>query len=328
MKLYPFLFQPDLHPLVWGGYRLFGFKGMPSQQRPIGESWEVSVIPYSTSIISNGPFRGRNLADVVQQHQAEILGPDVAEKHQGQLPLLVKFIDARSNLSIQVHPNNAMARAKYDKPGKSEMWYVIDAEPGSFIYAGFSRPITEGEYYRRVADSTICDVLARHEVRPGDVFYLPAGRIHAIGRGILLAEIQQSSDITYRIFDYNRPGMDGLPRELHTVLAAKALDFGVEADYKTTYQHTPDAECRLLDSPHFSASLLECTRPMRRNLIPRGSFVISMCISGSCKIRIRSTGYEIDLSRGHSTLIPASITDYDIIPIGGNVLLLDSFVLT
>ena len=213
-SLYPFLFEPNLHTVVWGGKRLRPYKGMAATDEPVGESWEVSAVPSSTSIISNGEHQGKDLNSIIGQHPVEILGEKVAKKYGGQLPLLVKFIDAESDLSIQVHPNDEMAKREHGKLGKSEIWYIIDAKPGSFLYAGFQHEITPEEYKRRVADGTIVEVLARHTVKAGDVFYLPAGRVHAICGGILLAEVQQSSDVTYRIFDYNRPGMDGKPREL------------------------------------------------------------------------------------------------------------------
>ena len=234
-SLYPLLFEPNLHSVVWGGKRICPYKGIPEKDEPIGESWEISAIPSSTSIISNGNYKGKKLTDIIEQMPAEILGNAVAEKYGNKMPLLVKFIDAEKDLSIQVHPNDEMAQRIHNKFGKTEMWYVIDAKPGSYLYAGFKDNITKEEYKKRIADGTITDVIAKHFVKPGDVFYLPAGRIHAICGGILLAEVQQSSDVTYRIFDYNRPGMDGKPRELHTELAADALNFHVEDEYRTQY---------------------------------------------------------------------------------------------
>ncbi len=206
MKLYPLLFEPNLHSVVWGGNRLRPYKGLEPSDEPIGESWEVSAVPTSTSIVSNGEWSGRDLISVINEHPVEILGRAVSEKYNGQLPLLVKFIDAKHDLSIQVHPNDEMAQREHGMMGKTEMWYIIKADAGSHLYAGFSRRITPGEYYRRIADGTITEVLADHPVKAGDVFYLPAGRVHAICGGILLAEVQQSSDVTYRIYDYNRPG--------------------------------------------------------------------------------------------------------------------------
>jgi len=326
MYLYPFLFQPNLHPVVWGGHQLRPYKGLEPNEEPIGESWEVSAVPSSTSIISNGSFQGRDLTSVIAEFPEEILGHAVNEKYHGQLPLLVKFIDAERDLSIQVHPNDEMAWREHKKMGKSEMWYIIKAAPGSHLYAGFKQQITSDEYFRRIADGTITEVLADHTVKTGDVFYLPAGRVHAICGGIMLAEVQQSSDVTYRIYDYNRPGMDGKPRELHTDLAAQALDYHVEQNYRTEYVETDNRAIQIIDSPYFDVRVMEIQTPFHRNLLKYDSFVISMCIEGDCKLVMRTNGSEILLKAGHTTLIPAAIADYDVIPLIGRTKLLDAFV--
>jgi mannose-6-phosphate isomerase len=325
-RFYPLLFQPNFHTVVWGGHQLRPYKGLEPTDEPIGESWEVSAVPSSTSIISNGEWSGRDLVSVIREYPDAILGKTVNKKYGGQLPLLVKFIDAERDLSIQVHPNDEMARREHGKMGKSEMWYVIRADEGSHLYAGFRRQITPDEYERRIADGTITEVLADHPVKAGDVFYLPAGRIHAICGGILLAEVQQSSDVTYRIYDYNRPGMDGKPRELHTELAAKALDYRVERNYRTEYTETDNRAVQIIDSPYFDVRVMEITTPFHRNLLKYDSFIITMCISGDCKIRVRSNSDEITLREGHSTLIPAAIADYDVLPLGRSTRLLDAFI--
>lgn len=332
--MYPFLFEPNLHPIVWGGNRLIPYKGLQNCDSiteelltaPIGESWEVSAVPSSASIISNGKFAGMNLISLIEQHPVEILGEAVAKKYGNKLPLLVKFIDAERDLSIQVHPDDEMAQRVHDKMGKTEMWYIIDAKPGSYLYAGFKDSISKYEYKKRVEDGTICEVLAKHEVHPGDVFYLPAGRVHAICGGILLAEVQQSSDVTYRLFDYNRPGMDGKPRELHTELAAEALDYEVEADYRTKYNEDGNRANHVIDSPFFNVRVTELTGSFHRNLIKYDSFIITMCIEGDCKIKIRETGDEIILKAGNSCLIPACIADYDVIPLQEKTRVLDAFI--
>ena len=326
MKLYPLLFEPNLHAVVWGGRQLRPYKGLEPNDEPIGESWEVSVVPGSTSIISNGVWAGRALDDVISEQAEDILGQAVSERYGAQLPLLVKFIDAQRDLSIQVHPNDEMARREHGKMGKSEMWYIIDAKPGSYLYAGFKTEITQAEYKQRVQDGTITEVLAKHEVKSGDVFYLPAGRVHAICGGIMLAEVQQSSDVTYRIYDYNRPGMDGKPRELHTELAARAIDYHVEKNYRTTYSETANRAIQIIDTPYFDVRIMELTGPFHRNLLKYDSFVISMCIEGDCKLHIRSTGDEILIREGSSTLIPAIIADYDVIPLKGRTRILDAFI--
>ena len=326
MHLTPLLFRPNLHTVVWGGHQLQPYKGLPPTDDPVGESWEVSAVPSSTSIISNGAWAGRDLISVIAEAPEAILGRAVSEKYHRQLPLLVKFIDAQRDLSIQVHPNDEMAQREHQKMGKSEMWYVIKAAPGAHLYAGFKQHIDAGEYRRRIADGTITEVLADHSVKAGDVFYLPAGRVHAICGGILLAEVQQSSDVTYRIYDYNRPGLDGKPRELHTELAAQALDYEVERNYRTDYPQSDNRATLIVDSPYFSVRVLEFSGRFHRNLLKYDSFIISMCIEGDCTLRVRSTGDEILLREGHSTLIPATIADYDLIPLKGKSRILDAFV--
>ena len=326
MRLYPLLFEPNLHSVVWGGDQLRPYKGLASTDEPIGESWEVSAVPSSTSIIANGTWKGKDLISVINEHPEAILGKAVNKKYHGQLPLLVKFIDAKRDLSIQVHPNDEMAQREHGKMGKSEMWYIIRADKEAHLYAGFKQEITPDEYQRRIEDGSITEVLADHQVKAGDVFYLPAGRVHAICGGIMLAEVQQSSDVTYRIYDYNRPGLDGKPRELHTALAAQALDYHVERNYLTDYRAAKDQAIQIVDTPYFDVRIMELTGQFHRNLMKYDSFIITMCLEGACRIVIRHSGAEILLRQGYSTLIPAAIADYDVIPLSGRTRLLDAFI--
>lgn len=312
--------------MVWGGERLTAWKHLPAQSH-IGESWEVSTHNLLPSIISNGQYAGMPLIDLITRIPEAILGQQVNLTYGPSLPLLVKFIDTRDDLSIQVHPDDVMARRVHQQPsGKTEMWYIIDAEPGAYIYAGFRESLSMDEYVRRVADGTILDALARHEIRTGDVFYIPAGRIHAIGKGVLLVEVQQSSNLTYRIYDYGRLGLDGQPRTLHTDLAAKALDFHIYNEYKNPYIDRTDKANLCLDTEHFSVRVVSITHPFHRNMLKYDSFVIQTCTYGSCSVRIRATGDEIVLSEGFSSLIPAAIADYDIIPHTPSVKLLESYI--
>ena len=325
--------------VVWGGNRLIPYKGLDEReftQIPYGESWEVSAVPGSESVIKNGEYQGLKLTDVIAQYPIEILGNKTVEQYGSTVPLLVKFIDAAKDLSIQVHPNDEMAKRVHGKMGKSEMWYVIDAKPGSYLYAGFRQTITPYEYQRRVEDGSITEVLAKHEVHKGDVFYLPAGRVHAICGGILLAEIQQSSDVTYRIFDYNRLGLDGKPRELHTELALQALNYQVEDEYRTQYSNQDNAAKSIISTPYFSCRILNLSKDgtsssrtneaFHRNLLKYDSFVISTCIEGSCEIQSRVNGSKIEFNAGNSALIPSMIADYDVTPLTSKCKLLDSFI--
>lgn len=326
MTLYPLLFEPNLHSVVWGGNQLRPYKGVTPSDEPIGESWEVSAVPSSTSIISNGGYKGKDLISLIYEHPEAILGKKVNEKYNGKLPLLVKFIDAKRDLSIQVHPNDEMAMREHGKMGKTEMWYVIKADEGAHLYAGFKEEITPQEYQQRIADGSITEVLADHQVKAGDVFYLPSGRIHAICGGVMLAEVQQSSDVTYRIYDYKRLGMDGKLRELHTELAAKALDYHVEDNYRTDYKDVTNKALHIIGTPFFDVRVMEVSKPFHRDLKKYDSFIITMCIEGDCLIHVRSTGEKILLKQGNSTLIPAAIADYDIIPQQGTTRILDAFI--
>lgn len=315
--LYPLLFEPNLHEVVWGGHKLTAWKHLPQDDEPIGESWEVSGVPSSISVISNGRFKGMGLVELIGRHPVEMLGAKVAREYDNQMPLLVKFIDAARDLSIQVHPNDEMAWRVERKRGKTEMWYVVDAEPGACLYLGFNKHITPEEYERRVKDGTITDVIARHDVSPGDVFYIPPGRVHAICGGIMLAEIQQSSDVTYRIYDYNRPGIDGKPRQLHTEKAKQALDYTVYPDYRTHYIYNKGMVSNLITSPYFTTNLIEAGHATARHLKPNDSFVALMGIKGATAITITATGERLLLREGFSTLIPASIADYTLEPADG-----------
>ena len=324
-KLYPMLFEPNLHTKLWGSTHLTTWKELPTQPH-IGESWEVSAVPTSPSVITNGTWAGYTLNEVIRKMPEAMLGKAVATHYHNQLPILVKLIDTSDKLSVQVHPDDAMARRIHNQQGKSEMWYVIQAQEDACIYAGFQQELTPEAYAEKVANGTIIDALAKHEVHAGDVFYLPAGRIHAIGKGVLLAEVQQTSDITYRIYDYDRLDLNGEKRELHTDLAAQALDYTVYPNYRNAYQDQIDEANPCLDTEHFSVRVLSLTNPMRRNMVPYDSFVIATCVQGQCTIRIRSTHDEVSLREGFSCLIPAAIADYDIIPNTVETKLLESYI--
>ncbi|MDY5632938.1 MAG: type I phosphomannose isomerase catalytic subunit [Bacteroidaceae bacterium] len=308
-KFYPMLFKPNRKNLVWGT-----------------EDWVVSAIPGSESEVENGTWARYRLSEVIAKYPSEILGRETAQRYNNELPLLTKIIDARRDLSIQVHPNDEMALREHNKKGKSEMWYILDAAPGSYLYAGFRKHISPEEYKQSVADGTICYALARHEVHPGDVFYLPAGRVHAICGGIRLVEVQQSSDVTYRIYDYNRPGLDGRPRELHTELAAKAIDYTVYPDYRTNHKDNSRRVEDVLDTPHFSVKILNFDTLLRRDMLKYDSFIIATSLAGDCDIRIRATGQNVHLSAGQSCLIPAVVADYEYIPTQASSKVLEAFI--
>lgn len=324
--LYPLLFENNFHKVVWGGNRLKPLKGLAADDEPIGESWEVSAVPKSKSIVKNGPLAGKDLGFLTKEYKELMLGKAVSKKYGQEFPLLIKYIDAAKDLSIQVHPNDQLAQKRHHCFGKTEMWFIMKAKPGAYLYSGLKEQINPEELQEHVKKGSICDVLAKHEVKAGDVFYIPSGRIHAICGGILLAEIQQSSDITYRIYDYNRPGLDGKMRELHTEEAKDAIDYTIEPDYRTHYKHKINKPVPVVSSEFFVTKLLEVDRSFHRKLYKYDSFIIYMCLSGDCTIRIKSTeGYgwwkmpdkanrEIHLSEGNSCLIPASVADFHVTP--------------
>ena len=234
--MYPLKFNPILNSMIWGGDKLRQYKAIDTDQKNIGESWELSGVPGNESVVSNGEFTGRSIIDLIKEYGPELLGRKVYETYGEKFPLLIKFIDARDDLSIQVHPDDAMAQAVHGQPfGKTEMWYVVSADRDAHLMSGLSAEITPEEYVSRVDNNTITDVLCDYKVQSGDVFFLPAGRIHSIGKGCFIAEIQQTSDLTYRIYDFGRLGLDGKPRELHTELAKDAIDYSVSEDYRTAY---------------------------------------------------------------------------------------------
>ena len=319
--LYPLLFESNLYSKVWGGNLLKALKGInDGDTAPIGESWEISAVPGKESVVGNGSLQGRKLNELVTEYKEELIGRTVYDMYGETFPLLIKFIDAAKDLSIQVHPNDEMARKYHDSFGKTEMWYIMDTKPGAKLYSGFKSLISKYEYGKRIEDGSICDVLASHDVKEGDVFYIPSGRIHAICSGTLLAEVQQSSDLTYRIFDYNRPGLDGKPRALHTALASEALDYKVEDDYRTHYTRKMNHPVLLAENRFFTVKLLEVNRAFHRKLYKYDSFVVYMCLEGSSDIVIRSWKGEepeikqVHLAKGMSCLVPACVADMDVVP--------------
>ena len=299
---------------MWGGTRLKPMKGVPADNEPIGESWEISAVPSSKSVVKNGALAGKTLNELVEEFKEEFVGKCVYERYGNNFPLLIKYIDAAKDLSVQVHPDNKMAMVHHNSLGKSELWYIMKAEPNAKIYVGFKSPISQYEYAKRIEDGSICEVLQEHYVKPGDVFYIPAGRVHAICGGIMLAEIQQSSDLTYRIFDYNRPGLDGNPRELHTELAKQALDYSVYPNYNVEYNSVINKPIPLEVNEIFSIKLLQVNRAFHRKLYKYDSFVIYMCLVGNATITLRDSKESITLTEGNSCLIPAGVADFDVAP--------------
>ena len=303
--------QPCGKDYLWGGVRLREEYGKKIDLTPLAETWECSVHPDGPSVIANGEFKGQMLAEVLKIHP-EYLG---AKVKNGELPVLVKFIDAKKDLSVQVHPDDELAKKRHNSFGKTEMWYVINAAKGAGLYSGFSKQINADEYVKRVEDNTIMDVLQRYEVNPGDVFFLPAGRVHAIGAGCFIAEIQQTSNITYRIYDYDRKGPDGKGRELHTELAKDAIDYTLYPDYRTHYKAHTNATVELAACKYFTTNLLDVDTIMVRDFSELDSFVY-ICMEGKASIR-DNKGNEIYIHQGQTVLIPADTDVVTISPVPG-----------
>lgn len=276
---HPVAFVPYLKTVIWGGSGIAAYKGLSATRSRVGESWEVSAIPGHESVVADGPYRGMTLGQLVERFGASLVGARNFERFGSTFPLLVKLIDAADNLSIQVHPDDELARDRHDAMGKTELWNIIRATPGAKVYSGLSRPLTPAEYERRVADHSIMEVIATHDSAPGDVFFLPPGRIHAIGAGNLLVEIQQSSDITYRIYDYGRLGIDGRPRALQTGQARDAIDYNVYNDYKLEPRDTLLVDCRYFVVHRLQSGDNSTVLPHTRD-----SFTIVMCLDGDADI--------------------------------------------
>ncbi len=302
MEIYKF--NNILKPVLWGGDKLVAFKGLPACDEPIGESWELSAVPGHESVVKGGEDDGLTLSQLVQRYGADLVGEDVYRRYGDSFPLLIKLIDAKRDLSIQVHPDDAMAQRRHGSFGKNEMWYILDADEGATIATGFKRPITPEEFDRHLAEGTILDVVNRDASHPGDVFYIPAGMIHAIGAGNLLAEVQQSSDITYRVWDYNRRDADGNLRELHTSQAREALDYNALDGQVAPPEPSLIGSTELLTTRYFSLTHYIVDKGLRIEIPQSHSFLALTCIQGESLIEAEGLPSS-DIKQGETVLIPA-----------------------
>lgn len=307
-------FQPILKQLVWGGDRILSFKQISSHLHEVGESWELSAVPGNLSVVAEGPEQGMTIVELIAKHRERLVGRDNYERYGTAFPLLIKFIDAQRDLSIQVHPNDVLARRRHGTNGKSEMWYVIDADRGARLCSGLAQPITKDDYVRIVREGTFTHVLHYDEVHPGDVYYMPAGRVHSIGAGCFVAEIQQTSDITYRIFDYNRRGVDGKLRELHTQLAKDAIDYEVQKEYRIPYTRTLNTRVPVVDCPHFATSVLDLSEPIDCDYTGFDSFIIYICVAGRALLVDKATGDSMPIRMGETVLVPSATEVVSVLP--------------
>ena len=317
-----FKFSPILKNTIWGGTKIAPFKNIHTQLRKIGESWEVSGVPGNETVVSEGPYAGRKLNDLVAEQKEQLVGRANYERFGNEFPLLIKFIDARDDLSIQVHPTDEIAHRQGRERGKTEMWYLMPSEPDATLLCGLRKQITPEEYKQMVSEKTIVDAIARYPVKEGDCFFLPAGRIHAIGSGCFLAEIQQTSDVTYRIYDFDRHDDLGRPRELHTELAAESINYEVLPDYQTHYTPQKDQGVQLVECPYFTTSVYDLTEPMTIDYSELDSFVILIGLSGA-GIVTEADGSRFVLRAGETVLLPATTTQ---LTVEGTVKFLETYV--
>ena len=303
MQIYKF--NSVLKPVLWGGDRLVAFKRLPAQCEPIGESWELSAMPGRESVVAQGEDQGLTLTGLVRRYGADLVGRDVYRRYGDLFPLLIKLIDARRDLSVQVHPGDEMAMRCHGCMGKNEVWYILEAEAGAIIRTGFNRRLTQDEFDRRMADGTLLEAVNAVESRPGDTFYIPAGQIHTIGAGNLLVEIQQSSDVTYRVWDYNRRDADGNLRQLHVQQAREALDYEPR-DGQVHYTDQGGGQMTgLVCSPDFDVCRLDVDGAYRLDMPEGHSFVAAVCLDGDLRLSADNMP-GASLSRGETALIPAA----------------------
>lgn len=307
--LYPLKFKPIFKERIWGGRKIetaFG-KKLPAGEK-IGESWELSGVDGDVSVVANGTLKGNNLQELIEIYMGDLVGDKVFEKYGEEFPLLIKLIDADDNLSIQVHPDDELAAQRHHSFGKTEMWYVVGHEPDAMLYLGFNQPVDKEKYLKYLEAGTLAELLNAYKVQDGDAYFIPAGTIHAIGKGLLIAEIQQTSDITYRVFDWNRVDpKTGQGRELHTELALDAIEYKSRSDYKTVAAPKVNAPVTLEKCPYFQTNSLIVDGAVERDYADMDSFVIYICLDGD--LELEYDGGTETVKKGETVLIPAELND-------------------
>lgn len=306
MKLYPLKFNPVYSYRIWGGNKLKTVLKKDYNEDSIGESWEISDVDNNETRVSEGALKGKSLKELIEEFKGELVGKNVYKTFGNDFPLLIKFIDAKTPLSIQVHPSNALAKKRHNSYGKNEMWYVMEAEKDAELIIGFNQKTDKVTYQEHLNKSTLTEILNIEKVNQGDTFYIPTGRVHAIGAGVLLAEIQQTSDITYRIYDYDRiDKTTGKKRELHTDLALDAIDFNLYDDYKTVYTNKINMTNNLVHAPYFKTNFILVKGELSRDLETIDSFVIYICVDGELAMNYKNQ--VMSLRKGETILVPANI---------------------
>lgn len=315
-KLYPIKFKPVLKDKIWGGSKIKDVLGIDYNPLPnCGEAWMLSGVEDNPTIVTNGFLEGNELNELVEIYMGDLTGDEIFNRFGNEFPILVKFIDAADWLSIQVHPDDALAAKRGIGNGKSEMWYIMAADENAELITGFKRDSSSEEYIKYLDQKRLPEILNKEKVKAGDVFFMPAGRVHALGPGILLAEIQQTSDTTYRIYDWDRLDDKGKSRELHIDEAMEAIDFKAHDDYKASYKVVRNASSNLVSSPYFTTNIILIDKAIAKDYSELDSFVIYICVQG--KLTIVHDGTEekqVTLLTGEAALIPAVIDRIDLIP--------------
>ena len=307
--LYPLKFQPILKDKIWGGQKLQQILHKPTTSKNAGESWEISDVEGDTSIVANGALQGSSLNYLLETHTSDLLGEKNFREFGTKFPLLIKFIDAKEDLSVQLHPNDQLAKARHNSFGKTEMWYVVQADPESNLIVGFNQKMTQELYLKHLEDKTLQRILNFDAVQAGDTYFIEVGRIHAIGAGVLLAEIQQTSDITYRVYDWDRVDSEGNERELHNDIALEAFDFDMPDNFRVDYTKDFDTATELVSCPYFTTNILKVHETILKENT-HDSFMIYMCVEGTAQIEV--DGNQTEISMGETVLIPACIKRFSI----------------
>lgn len=318
----PLKFNALLKSTLWGGDKIIPFKNLDIQQENVGESWEISGVKDNETIVADGPYAGKKLNELVEELKGKLVGEDNYQRFGNEFPLLIKFIDARQDLSIQVHPTDEIAKMQGKERGKTEMWYLMDSDKDATLLCGLKKKITPEEYAQMVENDTIVDAIDRYEVKEGDCFFLPAGRIHAIGTGCFLAEIQQTSDVTYRIYDFKRKDKDGNYRQLHTKEAAECINYNVESNYRTDYTPVKNQGVSLVQCPYFNTAVYDLNEPMTIDYSELDSFVILIGVKGNATIT-DNEGNTFTLQAGESVLVPATT---ETLKVDGKIKFLETYV--
>ena len=321
IALYPLKFHPILKEKIWGGRKLDLLLNKNDKKPNIGESWEISDVHEQSSIVSNGPLKGTTLKKLLSTYQNELIGNSNFNLFGDTFPLLIKFIDAKEDLSIQLHPNDELAAKRHDSFGKTEMWYVMQADDDAKLIVGFNQKLTPEVYLKHLEDKTLTDILNIDKVALGDTYFIEVGRVHAIGAGVMLAEIQQTSDITYRVYDWDRTDVNGHLRELHNDLAIGAIDFDMKDDFRVSYSKHANETNEMVTCPYFKTNFLQLSKTIQK-LNTFDSFIIYICLEGQAQFE--SNNFSEVIEKGETILIPAILKEFVIN--SNNVKLLEVYV--